>query len=71
VTLCAEEVCPVLPGQVRRLHWPVADPAAPSPGEAQARFRIARDLIREKIKSLATEIDAREEVAHRQVSKAP
>ena len=58
VTLCAEEVCPVLPGQVRRLHWPVADPAAPSAGEAQARFRIARDLIREKIKSLAEEIDA-------------
>ena len=27
VTLCAEEVCPVLPGRVRRLHWPVADPA--------------------------------------------
>ena len=22
ITLCAEEVCPVLPGTVRRLHWP-------------------------------------------------
>ena len=28
VTLCAEEVCPVLPGRVRRLHWPIADPAS-------------------------------------------
>lgn len=22
VTLCAEEVCPILPGRVRRLRWP-------------------------------------------------
>jgi arsenate reductase len=28
VTLCAEEVCPVLPGRVRRLHWPIADLAS-------------------------------------------
>jgi len=26
VTLCAEEVCPVAPGTVRRLHWPIPDP---------------------------------------------
>lgn len=31
VTLCAEEVCPVLPGRVRRLHWPIADPARRMP----------------------------------------
>jgi len=53
VTLCAEEVCPILPGRVRRLHWPVSDPAGQSPGEPQARFREARDLIQEKIKVLA------------------
>lgn len=51
VTLCAEEVCPVLLGQVRRLHWPIPDPAAEEPGEPQARFRAARDLIQEKIKA--------------------
>lgn len=28
ITLCAEEVCPILPGRMRRLHWPIADPAA-------------------------------------------
>ena len=28
VTLCAEEVCPVFPGKVRRLEWPLQDPAA-------------------------------------------
>ena len=52
VTLCAEEVCPILPGQVRRLHWPIADPAAPDTGEPQARFRAARGLIQEKIEAL-------------------
>ena len=58
VTLCAEEVCPVLPGHVRRLHWPIADPAAQDTtaedtSEPQARFRAARDLIQEKIEALA------------------
>ncbi len=53
VTLCAEEVCPILPEQVRRLHWPIPDPAAQNTGEAQARVRAARDLIQEKIEALA------------------
>ena len=55
VTLCAEEVCPILPGCVRRLHWPIPDPAAPEPGEPLARFRAAREVIREKIEALAQE----------------
>ncbi|PCJ58208.1 MAG: low molecular weight phosphatase family protein [Rhodospirillaceae bacterium] len=53
VTLCAEEVCPALPGRVTRLHWPITDPAAPSRGEPQAHFRAARDRIQKKIKALA------------------
>ena len=53
VTLCAEEVCPILPGRVQRLHWPIPDPAAPGPGDPQPRFRAARDAIHEKIKELA------------------
>ena len=28
ITLCADEVCPVVPGRVKRLHWPLPDPAA-------------------------------------------
>jgi arsenate reductase len=53
VTLCDEEVCPVLPGRVRRLHWPIPDPAAEDPAEPQARFRAARDLIQERMDALA------------------
>lgn len=56
VTLCAEEVCPVLPGRVRRLHWPIADPAsgdpALTPEDVRARFRAARDQIRARLEIL-------------------
>ena len=52
VTLCAEEVCPVLPGSVQRLHWPIPDPAGPGRGKTQTRFRVARDAIHEKIEAL-------------------
>lgn len=48
VTLCAEEVCPLLPGHVRRLHWPIPDPATKNPlpdEEMRLRFRSARDQI--------------------------
>jgi len=53
VTLCAEEVCPILPEQVRRLHWLIPDPAGENTGDPQAPFRSPRDLIQEKIEALA------------------
>ena len=53
VTLCAEEVCPVLPVRTRRLHWPIPDPAstdpALSPEDLRQRFRTARDQIQARI----------------------
>ena len=56
VTLCADEVCPVLPGTVTRLHWPIPDPASNDPTlstqEMQRRFRVAREQIREKLPEL-------------------
>jgi arsenate reductase (thioredoxin) len=56
VTLCAEEVCPVLPGRVRRLHWPIPDPALKdtsiSPDAMRERFRTARDQIRARLATL-------------------
>lgn len=54
VTLCAEEVCPVLPGDVERIHWPIEDPAAVE-GDREAKlqaFRAARDEIRRRLNSL-------------------
>jgi arsenate reductase len=60
ITLCAEEVCPVLPGRVRRLHWPIADPATNDPGvspeQLRERFRAAREEIRGRISKLVPEL---------------
>ncbi len=59
ITLCAEEVCPVVPSQVRRLHWPIADPAGKgvSDEEKLHAFRVARDEIKARITSLSTELN--------------
>ena len=46
VTLCADEVCPVLPGGVLRLHWPQPDPAD------LADFRSVVAAVRECVKAL-------------------
>jgi arsenate reductase len=46
VTLCAEEVCPVVPGQVHRLHWPLPDP------KDLASFRAVRDELRRRLPAL-------------------
>jgi len=49
ITLCAEEVCPiVLAPNARKLHWPLPDPASKVPlsdEEMTRRFREARDSI--------------------------
>jgi arsenate reductase (thioredoxin) len=54
VTLCAEEVCPVFPGSVERVHWPLPDPADPALGEEQSlrRFREVRDELARRIRAL-------------------
>lgn len=61
VTLCAEEVCPVLPGRVRRLHWPIPDPASGDPSltpeDMRARFRAARDQIKGRLEKLTASIE--------------
>lgn len=46
ITLCADEVCPAFYAPVRRLHWPIPDPATEIAGEPPYmrlhRFRAAR-----------------------------
>ena len=46
VTLCADEVCPFVPGRVRRLHWPLPDPTD------LAGFRAVRDELRRLLPAL-------------------
>ncbi|ANM31773.1 hypothetical protein ABI59_22740 [Acidobacteria bacterium Mor1] len=53
VTLCAEEVCPVVPGDVARQAWGLPDPAGvEDPGERLDAFRRVRDTLRERIPRL-------------------
>lgn len=51
IMLCAEEVCPVFPGDVEKLHWPFEDPAAATGSDEDrlASFRRVRDQIHERL----------------------
>lgn len=53
VTLCADEVCPVVPGRVTRLHWPLPDPASAPEDQKPQRFREIRDEIRRRLEALS------------------
>ncbi len=46
VTLCAEGVCPIVPGHVHRLHWPLPDP------KDLTSFRAVRDELRRRLPGL-------------------
>ena len=54
VTLCAEEVCPMGLAGVRRVHWPLTDPAGPN--RSIERFREARDEIARRLDALNAEL---------------
>ncbi len=60
ITLCAEEVCPMMVSKAKKLHWPHPDPATKEPipeSEALDRFRRARDAIAERLKELKKELN--------------
>ena len=60
VTLCgdAQESCPVVPGTVKKLHWPLEDPARfiGSEEEVMDKFRDVRDDIRRRVYDLLDEL---------------
>lgn len=56
ITLCAEEVCPVLSSKAKRIHWPIKDPANAQEGQKAEAFRMARDEIRQKLEKFGREI---------------
>lgn len=60
ITLCAEEICPVAPGKMKRLHWPLPDPAATGASEAGQleSFRWVRDEIADRLHRLKQELEA-------------
>ena len=56
VTVCghADEQCPALSPGVRKIHWPLADPAKASGSEEEimAQFRATRDEVRRRVQDL-------------------
>ena len=59
ITLCAEEVCPILISKAKKLHWPLPDPAGRhdlSQEEQLEFFRITRDNIKERLLNFKKEI---------------
>lgn len=60
VTVCghADEHCPVLPPGVKKLHWPLPDPARASGTEQEitACFRAVRDEVRAQVEALLEEL---------------
>jgi arsenate reductase (thioredoxin) len=54
ITLCAEEICPILPIKVQTLHWPIHDPDE-TQGSSEVKlqaFRWARIDIKSKLEQL-------------------
>jgi arsenate reductase len=58
ITLCAEEVCPMMVSKAKKLHWPLKDPAGPegTDEEKLQRFRVTRDQIKERLMALKTDL---------------
>jgi arsenate reductase len=56
--LCAEEICPIFPGNVKRIHWPLPDPSNSeySSDEQLKLFRNVRDDLKDKIQGLRNEV---------------
>lgn len=57
ITLCAEEVCPIMVSRAQKLHWPLPDPATKEGTDEQKldKFRKTRDALIEKLKTFAAE----------------
>jgi arsenate reductase len=60
ITLCAEEVCPVIVAQkAKKLHWPFPDPARNDLNDEEQLklFRKVRDDIKSRLEVFAKEIE--------------
>ena len=58
VTVCghADEQCPALPPGVKKVHWPLMDPARASGTEEQImkEFRTTRDEVEKRVREILT-----------------
>ena len=63
VTVCghADEHCPALPPGVKKLHWPLSDPARAQGNEDETMsvFRATRDDVKRMVAALLSELGIR------------
>ena len=63
VTVCghADEQCPAIPTGVRKIHWPLSDPAKATGSEEEimSEFRATRKEVKRRVKSLLTLLSER------------
>lgn len=59
ITLCAEEVCPILISKAKKLHWPLPDPAGKGGTDEDQldRFRATRDEIKRRLEVFGHELN--------------
>lgn len=57
ITLCAEEVCPALLTNAKKLHWPIPDPASAEETAKPQAFTVAKRLILQKLNEFGLEQD--------------
>lgn len=64
ITLCgnAEASCPMTPPHIKRIHWPIDDPAQAigSEEEIMAAFRKTRREIRSRVEDLVNHLSVRD-----------
>jgi arsenate reductase len=55
ITLCAEEVCPIFPHKVEKIHWGLPDPASATGSEEEKlmRFREIRDELKRRLQEFS------------------
>jgi arsenate reductase len=59
ITLCAEEVCPMMVSKAKKLHWGLPDPAAVKGSEIEVlqAFRNTRDEIQRRLIVFKSQIE--------------
>lgn len=56
ITLCAEEVCPVIISHAKKLHWPLPDPAGTgTEAELILRFQETRNELLDRLNEFYSE----------------
>lgn len=58
ITLCAEEVCPVVISEAKKIHWPLPDPAQVTGSDEYKlqHFRDVRDTLKNRIENFKLNI---------------